>query len=57
MAPAHSGLERPRVRRPARYAHLRQIRLRLDIKGCRSRTIILVTTLLDSVAYLSAIHD
>jgi Transposase DDE domain len=30
---------------------LRQIRLQLDIKGCRSRTIILVTTLLDAVAY------
>ena len=30
---------------------LRQIRLHLDIKGCRSRTIILVTTLLDPVAY------
>jgi Transposase DDE domain len=30
---------------------LRQIRLHLDIKGCRSRSIILVTTLLDPVAY------
>ena len=30
---------------------LRQIRLHIDSKGCRSRTIILVTTLLDSVAY------
>jgi len=30
---------------------VRQIRLHLDIKGCRSRTIILVTTLLDPVAY------
>ena len=30
---------------------LRQIRLHIDIKGCRSRTIILVTTLLDPVAY------
>ena len=30
---------------------LRQIRFHLDIKGCRSRTIILVTTLLDPVAY------
>ena len=30
---------------------LRQIRFQLDIKGCRSRTIILVTTLLDPVAY------
>ena len=30
---------------------LRQIRLHLDIKGCRSRTIILVTTLLDPLAY------
>jgi Transposase DDE domain len=30
---------------------LRQIRVHLDIKGCRSRTIILVTTLLDPLAY------
>jgi hypothetical protein len=30
---------------------LRQIRLHIDIKGCRSRTLILVTTLLDSVTY------
>jgi len=30
---------------------LRQIRLRVGFKGCRSRTIILVTTLLDPVAY------
>jgi hypothetical protein len=30
---------------------LRQIRLQVNLKGCRSRTIILVTTLLDPVAY------
>ena len=30
---------------------LRQIRVHLEIKGCRSRTILLVTTLLDPVAY------
>ena len=33
---------------------LRQIRLHIDIKGCRSRTIILVTTLLDPIAYPAA---
>ena len=49
--PAHSGLE------PADFAALpdtltlRQIRLHLEIKGWRSRTIIMVTTLLDPVAY------
>ena len=30
---------------------LRQIRLHIDSKGCRTRTIIVVTTLLDSVTY------